>query len=209
MDYTEVLYDVIPFTETKYYIDTATELVVSTHTRTVKCTPSVANPSFYLKATNAPPVDNKYMQAYPDPGWGYPTLKSPFFINSKAEASVFYLDSQSRLLSNGINGTVYGWSDSYNDFQLFYFMERRVIQLSLETRLYAYCTLNPPSGLYAGNYQELTCETRGFFNTRVFQWCPLYVEFYSGLGLVLGSEASPETPDCLNITLLVVPACGG
>ncbi|PVH75660.1 hypothetical protein DL98DRAFT_574887 [Cadophora sp. DSE1049] len=208
VDYTEILYDGYSFTVTQYYLDTATELVVPTHTRTVKCTPSVANPSFYLKATNAPDVDNKYIQAYPDPKWGYPTLKSPFFVDFKEAASVFYLDSQSRLLSNGINGTVYGWSDGFNDFQLFYFMERRVIQISPEYGLYAYCTLNPPSGLYAGGHQEMTCETRGFWNTRVFQWCPIYVEFY-GLGLVLGSEASPESPDCLNITLLVVPACGG
>ncbi|KAG4433206.1 hypothetical protein IFR05_011314 [Cadophora sp. M221] len=208
VDYTEILYDGYSFTETSFYIDTETELIVPTHTRTVKCTPSVSNPSFYLKATNAAPVDNQYIQAYPDPSWGYPALKSPNFIDSKDAASVFYLDSQSRLLSNGVNGTVYAWNDGFGDFQLFYFMERRVIQLDLESRLFAYCTIDPPSGLYEGGYGEMTCETRGFWKTHIFQWCPIYVEFYH-LGLVLGSEYSPETPDCLNITLLAVPVCGG
>lgn len=206
--YTETIYDPVLFTETTYYLDTLTDIIVPTHTRTIKCTPSVANPSFYLRATNAPPVDNKYVQAYPDRFLHLDTFKKPNFIDSKDMASVFFLDDQSRLLSNGLNGTVYAWNDGFNDFQLFYFSGRRDIQKFLEYRLWAYCTIGPPSGLYAGGYQELTCETRGYWHTHVFQYCPLYVEYYS-MGLVLGAEASQETPDCFNITFLVVPTCGG
>lgn len=60
-----------------------------------------------------------------------------------------------------------------------------MIQLDLENRLFAYCTLGPPSGLYEGGYQEMTCETRGFWHTHIFHWCSIYVEFYR-LSLVLG-----------------------
>ncbi len=71
------------------------------------------------------------------------------------------------------------------------FSGRRDIQEYFEYRLWAYCAIGPPSGLYADGYQELTCETRGYWYTHVFQYCPLYVEFY-GTGLVLGSEPRAE-----------------
>ncbi|KAH6718451.1 hypothetical protein BKA61DRAFT_670871 [Leptodontidium sp. MPI-SDFR-AT-0119] len=101
VDYTEILYDWYSFTETSHYIDTETVLIVPTHANRKMHTLSLQPPPppLYFKATNAAPVDNKYIQAYPDPRWGYPTLKFPNFIDSKDAASVFYLDSQSRLLT--------------------------------------------------------------------------------------------------------------
>ncbi len=64
--YTDTIYDPFLFTETTYYLDIVTDIIVPTYTRTVKCTPSVINLSFYLEGTNAPPVNNKYVQAFPD-----------------------------------------------------------------------------------------------------------------------------------------------
>jgi hypothetical protein len=182
---------------------------VQTNTRTVKCTPSVANPSFYLKATNVPTVpdvNNKYLQAFPNPYYGglLPSHKLPHFT-SKDLASVFYLDSKLRLLTPAKTGTSYAYADDFNDFQLFHFLERGQIQPN-PYYFYAECVLNPPSGNFAGDYKELTCSTAGYWNLHIFQFCPLYLEFYD-TGLVLGAERSPETPDCLDIVFLVVPVC--
>lgn len=207
--YTDVFYDPVISTETAYLTWTTTEFILNTNTRTEKCTPSVSNPSFYLKATNVPTVpdvDDKYVQAFPNPFHDnlIPSHKLPHFT-SKDLASIFYLDSKSRLLTPGKNGTSYAYADDYNDFQLFHWLDRGAIQANSKY-FYANCVLNPPSGKYAGGYEELTCETKGFWQLRFFQFCPLYVEFFE-TGLVLGAERSPESPDCLDIVFLVVPVC--
>ncbi|KAH9211499.1 hypothetical protein DL95DRAFT_411956 [Leptodontidium sp. 2 PMI_412] len=106
-------------TETSYAIATRfvdyTEIFPNTHANRKMHTLSLQPPPppLYFKATNATPVDNKYIQAYPDPRWGYPTLKVPNFIDSKDAA---------------VNGTVYAWNGGYNYFQLFYFMDRRLYE---------------------------------------------------------------------------------
>jgi len=207
VDYTDVQYDLVPFTTTSYIITTTTDKIFPTHTTTIKCTPSIANPSFYLQATNAPSVNNKYIQAYPQPFSNNvrQSQKIPKFTRYKDVASVFYLDSKSRLLSPNYNGTLYAFADNFNDFQLFEWLERGEINAN-SYLLYATCTLQPPSGRFDGGYQELTCKTDGTWGLHIFQYCPLYMDFYD-TGLVLGAEASPETPDCQNIVFLAVPVC--
>lgn len=205
--YTNTIYDPILTTETDYFVSTTTIEVIPTNTQTVQCTPSIANPSFYLRATNAPAVNGHYVQAYPIP-WRDNIRQSdklPKFVDSKIIASLFYLDNQARLSTINTNGTVHGFIDYFNDFQLFTFMT--AADISYHSYLVADCTLQPPSGKYAGNYKEVTCLTHGAFDNHIFQYCPLYVEYFDN-GLVLGASESPTAPACQNIVLLAVPACG-
>jgi hypothetical protein len=206
---TETAWNPILFTNTAFIVETKTEIIVPTNTRTVKCTPSVINSSFYLKATNAPAVNDYFIQVYPNP-WAngiWPSHKRPVFTPNRDIATVFSLDSKNRLITvTKDHGTVYGFADDFNDFQLFHWLERSQIQ-SNPTLFYADCIMNEPSGNFTGGYKELTCQTHGWWNNRIFQFCPVYIEFFDD-GLVLGAKRSPDSPSCQDIVLQVVPVCG-
>ncbi|KAK1640046.1 hypothetical protein BDP81DRAFT_311407, partial [Colletotrichum phormii] len=192
---------------------------IATHTRKVKCTPSVSDSSFYLLATLAPvpspvPVYNdKYVLANPQFEWFAEdgVTFEPQYTRDKGAASVFILDSKGRIVTQTSYGDHFFASDDYNDFELVHFLPRGWIQAR---RLhngedvgfdYVYCTMQSPSGRYAGGFKELAC-TQGYFNATVLQYCPLYDEYFR-TGTVLGAEYSATTPDCLLVTYLVVPVC--
>ncbi len=198
--------------------------ITATHTRTIKCTPSVSNPSFYLSAV-APSASpgpnlpfNKYLFAEPSFSFIGPegNLFIPGISPSKDLATVFELDSKNRLVFKTSYGDHFSATDFYNNFQLFEFFPRKFIQdrtggSGFDLWGYINCTMVPPSGRFAGGYKELKCSaTNGVSGLlQYLQWCPIYYEWFSKAGTVLGEELSLEAPDCLEMVWLVVPVCGG
>ncbi|KAJ0302788.1 hypothetical protein COL516b_006825 [Colletotrichum fioriniae] len=194
---------------------------IATHTRKIKCTPSASASSFYLLATIAPapspvPVyNNRYVLANPqfelftENG----VLFEPQYTPDRGTASVFILDSKGRIVTQTSYGDHFFASDDFNDFDLVHFLPRGWIQARRGHNGedvgfdYVYCTMQPPSGRYVGGFKELAC-TQGYFNATVLQYCPLYDEYFR-TGTVLGADYSATTPDCLLVTYLVVPVCGG
>ncbi|KAJ0161899.1 hypothetical protein CTA2_5421 [Colletotrichum tanaceti] len=197
--------------ETGYFFSDET---VTTHTRTATCTPSVSNPSFYLSATmasypsNLPtplPYYQKYMRLAPDFDWfrEVGALFWPRYVAPKADAGIFSLDGQGRLMSETSYGVHYLTVDPYNDFQLMEFLTES--WADPRGWFYIYCKMNPPSRLFAGGYKELSCNG-SFWQVDTFQYCPLYDEYFD-TGSVIGSKMSDTTPDCFPMTFLVVPLC--
>ncbi|EXF76707.1 hypothetical protein CFIO01_03518 [Colletotrichum fioriniae PJ7] len=194
---------------------------IATHTRKIKCTPSASDSSFYLLATIAPalsmvPVyNNRYVLANPqfelftENG----VLFEPQYTPDRSTASVFILDSKGRIVTQTSYGDHFFASDDFNDFDLVHFLPRGWIQARRGHNGedvgfdYVYCTMQPPSGRYVGGFKELAC-TQGYFNATVLQYCPLYDEYFR-TGTVLGADYSATTPDCVLVTYLVVPVCGG
>ncbi|KEY69262.1 hypothetical protein S7711_01713 [Stachybotrys chartarum IBT 7711] len=223
--YTDTAYDFttqfITYTNTEYEptlhtvvesaTDESTHIVKATRTRTIKCTPGVPNSSFYLSATVSPvPTPSqqfvdKYVYAEPSQLGAIDPYFSPQYAPAKDVGSVFYLDSQARLVTPSSYGNLYANIDYFNDFQLVNFMSRQDIRT--QEYLFLACALLPPSGRFAGGYRELDCIAYGAFNPHIFQWCPIYDDFF-GRPTVLGSYYSPEAPACFNITFLAVPVCG-
>ncbi|KAJ3937886.1 uncharacterized protein N0V96_012094 [Colletotrichum fioriniae] len=219
--YTNIEYYPIITTEVSLLTSTATQAEIATHTRKIKCTPSASDSSFYLLATIAPapslvPVyNNRYVLANPqfelftENG----VLFEPQYTPDRSTASVFILDSKGRIVTQTSYGDHFFASDDFNDFDLVHFLPRGWIQARRGHNGedvgfdYVYCTMQPPSGRYVGGFKELAC-TQGYFNATVLQYCPLYDEYFR-TGTVLGADYSATTPDCLLVTYLVVPVCGG
>ncbi|KAK3368119.1 hypothetical protein B0H63DRAFT_487732 [Podospora didyma] len=207
-------------TETSSVTYTTTSAVFATHTRTVKCMPSVANPSFYLSATISPlptplPFNNQYVRLEPDFDWYREegALFWPKYTPLKADGSVFSLDDKGRLVSPTVYGDHFSSTDDFNTLEPFYFLTRSWVQAhSTKDRGegfgwdYLTCELAPPSGKYPGGYKELKCHG-GYWNLTVFQYCPLYETYYP-FGTVVGTIWEEEAPACYIITFLVVPVCG-
>ncbi|KAK6346135.1 hypothetical protein TWF730_010467 [Orbilia blumenaviensis] len=204
--YTNTEWIPIYTTETEKYTDTIKSGVMSTHTTTIKCTPSSTNPSFYLQATDAPPVNGQYWWAAPT----HPRLLSfsieAAFTPDILEATVFSLDSANRLITRHKNGTMYANVDHYTHFTLVHHMTREEIR----KRSYEFlrCEVKPASGKYPGNYGELYCLADGGFHRNVWNYCPLYLEWFNS-PLVIGDYWSETSPDCFPITFLIKPVCEG
>ncbi|KAF3935455.1 hypothetical protein ABW20_dc0108035 [Dactylellina cionopaga] len=202
--YTNIEYSEIPTTTTVRYVETEVSGILSTHTTTVKCTPSVSNPSFFLQATNAPGINGKYYWAAPLSPRILSFSIEAAFTDNKEEATVFSLDSKKRLITSHRNGTLYANYDSFGDFELAHLMTRGEIQK--RNYLYFRCEIRPPSGNYPGGYGELYCKADGFWGADIWNFCPLYVEYFNA-GLIMGTEWSETSPDCYNVVFLVKPVC--
>ncbi|KAF3218460.1 hypothetical protein TWF679_000987 [Orbilia oligospora] len=204
--YTNVEWTGTSTTEIEEYTETATVGVLSTHTTTIKCTPSSTNPSFYLQATDAPAINGQYWWAAPT----NPRLLSfsveVAFNPDIAEATVFSLDSANRLITRHKGGTLYANVDPYASFSIVHHLTRENMQL----RKYNYlrCEIKPPSGRYPGGYGELYCLADGPFNRGIFNWCPIYLEWFNS-PLVISNRWSDKTPPCAPVVFLIKPVCEG
>jgi len=180
---------------------------LSTHSTTIKCTPSATSSTsfFHLQATNVPEINGKYLWVAPTNPRILSFSIEPTVTDSLDAATVFSLDSEGRLISRHLNGTQYANIDSYGDFQLFHFVDRPEIQR--RSYLYVRCSLRAASGKYKGNYKELYCKADGYFQCDIFNYCPLYKEFFNA-PFVLATEFSPTAPACFALVLLVRPICG-
>lgn len=197
----------VPFTETISYTLTSTVGVLSTHTTTIKCTPSATSSTsfFHLQATNVPSINGQYLWVAP-----VDTRILSFSIEWASTpkldaASAFSLEPDGRMVSRHLNGTHYVNVDPYGNFQLVHMMERNEIQ----RRGYDYlrCSMKPASGKYASNYKELYCKADGGFNRQFWNYCPVYKELFNA-PFVLADEFSPTAPPCSALVLLVKPICG-
>ncbi|KAK6524728.1 hypothetical protein TWF281_011628 [Arthrobotrys megalospora] len=203
--YTNTEWEPIYTTETESYTETVKSGVLSTHTTTIKCTPSSTNSFFYLQATDAPPVNGQYWWVAPtNPRLLSFSIEAAFTPDILA-ATVFSLDSEKRLITRHKNGTMYANVDHYSGFTLVHHMDRREIQ----RRSYEFlrCEIKPASGRYPGGYGELYCLADGFFNREVWNYCPIYLEWFNS-PLVIGSHWSDRAPECSPIMFLVKPVCG-
>ncbi|WQF90325.1 hypothetical protein CDEST_15339 [Colletotrichum destructivum] len=205
--YTNTEYVPILSTETIPYTWTETAGILSTHTTTIKCTPSATTSTsfFHLQATNAPDINGKYLWIAPISPRILSFSIEPQVIESIEAASVFSIDDEGRLITRHLNGTHFANADNYGDFQLFHMVPRDEIQ----RRSYNYfrCSLKPPSGKYQGGFKELYCKADGFWGLDIFNYCPLYKEWFNA-GFVLGTEWSETSPDCYAVVFLVKPICG-
>ncbi|KAK6511262.1 hypothetical protein TWF481_000183 [Arthrobotrys musiformis] len=122
--YTNVEWTGTTTTTTETYTDTVTSGVLSTHTTTIKCTPSSTNSFFYLQATNAPAVDGKYWWAAPTNPRQLRFSVEPAFAQDILEATVFSLDSDNRLITRHKEGTLYANVDPYSSFSIVHLIER-------------------------------------------------------------------------------------
>ncbi|KAK3323299.1 hypothetical protein B0T19DRAFT_476420 [Cercophora scortea] len=207
-------YDARPTTETTPYTWTTTKAVLATHTRTIKCTPLISNPSFYLSATISPiptttpslPFIAKYVRVEPTFDW-ISEIFIPQYTRYKSDATLFTLDSKGRLVTPTTYGDRFSGTDDFNSFEPFYFLSRNFVQNRSPYWPYIVCELLEPSGRFAGGYKELNCHGTGFWPLKVFQFCPEYLRYYP-FGTILGTELSDTSPDCFQVTYLVVPACG-
>ncbi|KAK3688719.1 hypothetical protein B0T22DRAFT_490347 [Podospora appendiculata] len=204
-------YDARPTTETFPYTWTTTKAILATHTRTIKCTPSVSNPSFYLSATISPlptplAFNAKYVRVEPTFDW-ISDIFIPQYTRYKADATLFTLDAKGRLVTPTAYGDRFSATDDFNSFEPFYFLSRKFVQDRLPYWPYIVCELLEPSGRFDGGYKELDCHGTGFWPLKVFQFCPEYLRYYP-FGTILGTELSETSPDCFQVTYLVVPACG-
>ncbi|EWC47175.1 hypothetical protein DRE_03544 [Drechslerella stenobrocha 248] len=204
-------------TETQSYTWIEVSGILSTHSTTIKCTPSASptNPSFYLQATSYPPP-RPAASTMPINGQYYwaaalsPRLLSfsieAAFTPDILEASVFSLDSKKRLHTAHKNGTQYANVDHYSHFPIAHLMGRG--EITRRSYEYLRCEPRPPSGRFPGGYQELYCLADGFWHRDTWNYCPLYKEYFNA-PLVLGDEWSETAPDCFNVTFLIKPVCGG
>ncbi|KAK6331879.1 hypothetical protein TWF718_002418 [Orbilia javanica] len=188
------------------YTETETTGVLSTHTTTIKCTPSSTNSFFYLQATDAPPVNGQYWWVAPSNPRLLRFSIEATFTPDILDATVFSLDSANRLITRHKGGTLYANIDSWGGFQLVHHLTRGEMQY----RNYNYmrCEARPPSGKYPGEFKELYCLADGYFKNDVFNYCPIYLEWFNA-PLVLGTSWSETAPDCFPIVFLIKPVCGG
>ncbi|KAF3937584.1 hypothetical protein ABW19_dt0210463 [Dactylella cylindrospora] len=205
--YTNTEWEPIYFTETIGLTYISTTGFLSTHTTTIKCTPSATSATsfFRLQATNAPDVDGQYYWAAPlSPRLLSFSIEAAFTPDEEA-ATVFSLDDEGRLITRHSNGTQYANVDHYGAFQLVHLMSR----FEIRRRGYNYlrCSFNPPSGNYPGDYKELFCRAEGGFDRKVWNYCPIYDEWFNS-PLVLGDFFSETSPDCYALVFLVKPICG-
>ncbi|KAL2076169.1 hypothetical protein VTL71DRAFT_1112 [Oculimacula yallundae] len=187
--YTEVSYVAIPTTQTILYTSTIRSSIFSTTTKTEKCTSSAstANPSFYLRATNVPvdDINNKYVQAYPY-YFAFSTQRKVAFTPTKDLATLFTLDSKGRLITPSTDGTLYGHIDYFNDFQIFSFVPREIVQS--RNYIYAECRLEQASGKWEGGFKELRCSTQGTWPASVFYYDRRFLTFDTRPGMALADD---------------------
>ncbi|KAK6542300.1 hypothetical protein TWF694_006260 [Orbilia ellipsospora] len=221
---TETHDDVAFVTDVSSYISTSKIFATSTHTRTLKCTPSAPNSSFFLRATNVPDaavtldVANKWVTYHHE---SYLTDFVPEFYRridftaNKANAIVWHLTDRNRLGTQNVQGDIFANTDYFSfSFEPTGLMTRA--EMTLYNWLAWTCTLSQASGRFPGNHQELNCQANfnppldpGTPPTNIFQYCSGYEEAYDW-GLILANnydDAFLTNPPCANITLLVVPVC--
>lgn len=186
----------------------------------------MANPSFYLSATISPlptPVEfnDKYARLVPsEVEWdnfgpsGHPFVLQ--FTRLKGKATVFTLNDAGRLESATSYSDHFAATDFFGALELVRFFERALLDIDTHTGEFSQfphlvCTVQPPSGRYAGGFQELQCQEQpgGSFNLTVVQYCPFFVQGPGALdtAVVIGTILEEEFPVCYPITWLMVPVC--
>ncbi|EPS41973.1 hypothetical protein H072_4077 [Dactylellina haptotyla CBS 200.50] len=216
---TDTYYDATVATDTSLYLDTSTILATFTHTRTVKCTPSVPNSSFYLRATDAPEVNSRYLSYRPvlsEPQNRFlPILKRIDFTRYKDDAAVWHLTDGGKLSTPNLLGDLFVNTDYFSpDFEITGLLTRADIEYTQWLALT--CTIMPPSGRFAGGFKELMCQANfgGPVDTptNIFQYCSIYdhiAKYHAPVVIANDHNYGAELdPPCTNLTLLVVPVCG-
>lgn len=79
-------------------------------------------------------------------------------------------------------------------------------EIRLRQYNYLRCQIKPASGNFPGGFGELYCLADGPWTREVWNYCPIYKEWFNA-PVLIADEFSEEFPPCYPLVWLVKPVC--